>query len=111
MAPRMMTMSYRAMGSPWKARTRTSFLPPLQGVAPPQAAAHERRMTPNNFRPRRSVLYVPASNERAGQDGVARLRQRDPRPGGRGRAIGEGRGGREAGVLPERQAAARSGDR
>ena len=37
----------------------------LQGVARPQAAGHEGAMPPASHRPRRSVLYVPASNERA----------------------------------------------
>ena len=54
-------------------------------------------MPPASHRPRRSVLYVPASNERAlGQDFVARLRRGDPRSRGRGRPRREGGGARKA---------------
>src|SRR4051794_17517169 len=45
--------------------TRTSFASPPQGVARSQTPRHEDRMTSDNSRPRRSVLYVPAANERA----------------------------------------------
>jgi citrate lyase subunit beta/citryl-CoA lyase len=44
---------------------RTSFTATPQGVARPQAAGHESAMPSTSHRPRRSVLYVPASNDRA----------------------------------------------
>src|SRR4051812_38430101 len=63
-----MTMSYRAAiprPSQGIGAEGTSFTAAPQGVACCIAAGHESQMTPTGRRTRRSVLYVPASNERA----------------------------------------------
>ena len=58
-----------------------------KGLRGPARAGMKATCRQPTYRPRRSVLYVPASNERAlAKIAVARLRRGDPRSRGRGRA-------------------------
>ena len=81
-----------------------------EGLQGPACAGQEDQMLDSSRSPRRSVLYVPASNNKAlAKLAVAGLRCGDLRPGGCGRARGEGRSAREPEGIFWRARARRAG--